>query len=988
MALNQNNNGVYYNVKVIDKETRNPIEDASVLFSINGSDITTNSEGMASTYFNADVDDICSCSVDAVGYQLEDGLTVPGKDRPDDYSNAVIELTPLNYYYYTIVVKDMSTGNPVPYADVCYSQLPYDNTPNRGITNRKGKFIYESNSNSRIYFWIEKNGYENSEYDSLPKGTFLPKITNSQELTFILKPTTNAKYYYTIAAKDSSGNGIPGVKVRTYDDFSFTVPRSLDIVALSDADDEIFYGLRDILAAVLNLDPENISIGDDLVNKFGVDYNDASEIIRLMDGEYNMNTSVEEFSDCNTVGDLVNFVKANCPYPYLEKTVYTTDENGLISHPSYSSKPDSIYVKGVALPSSSYTWKSETTGKLDPTLSKTSPGFTFTVSSYSSDTYYYNFKVIDMQTLKPLSDAKVTYKYNDEVLDTKMSSSDGNVKFSCSEERLYVTISKPGYVSYDAVDYSGNVSSSYIYNINLSQKHTIRVIDHLGEPAPNVYVSIFKYDKYGRKRYATAAGKYKTYSTGYIDYIGDDVYTESIKNSVYAGVLNYDKANESLLIKPLISVKNITITLTVPPEDEGVDVSDFEKFNEVSVNRIKSNISAGNVDEGDESKVTYNTKDFKINILDPDSVSTYDIFTSSPVIINNNNKSVVGSVQMDMKEDINDLRIKVLNRYSGYYNPIFKDVFFYKDLTVMDEDLHGVKCPFSNTEFDYDYKDNYGKFGVIDNMWFHKVNDDNAKIINTLNPYYPLIGQYALDKREYNIFESNWDADHYTKQLNVDTSERCTNIVSMKEGLGLFGSKYLNVPEQIEICGVTLGDGDWDGGWNDDWITNPDGCPGEVMFKEVNDNSVDFYFFFRKRILRYFRDKLKEEFESNISPHYSFGKFGIDDDIDEYVSKNVLRLYKLDKVRVFIRRTKKGQHNSKIENDYTTYLQYIPDPKTGELVELTKDNLGYFKSHGFVEINTVTMTKMNRDDFDRKLVYNLRNGCKEDFGFSFILKKI
>ena len=196
----------------------------------------------------------------------------------------------------------------------------------------------------------------------------------------------------------------------------------------------------------------------------------------------------------------------------------------------------------------------------------------------------------------------------------------------------------------------------------------------------------------------------------------------------------------------------------------------------------------------------------------------------------------------------------------------------------------------------------------------------------------------------------------------------------------MFGSKYLNVPNMITISGFQLGDDEnWKGEWNDDWVTNPDGCPGEVMFKEVNNNSVDFYFFFKKRILRYFYEKLKDVFEKYMGGDFTFGKAGVEDDIYEYVSKNVLKLYKLEKVKVFVRRKKRGVHNNKIENDYTKYLE-----KDGRQV---CDN-EYFRSHGFVEINNIRLSKINRDDFDRKLVYNLRNGCEEEFGFSFMIKKI
>ena len=87
---------------------------------------------------------------------------------------------------------------------------------------------------------------------------------------------------------------------------------------------------------------------------------------------------------------------------------------------------------------------------------------------------------------------------------------------------------------------------------------------------------------------------------------------------------------------------------------------------------------------------------------------------------------------------------------------------------------------------------------------------------------------------------------------------------------------------------------------------------------------------------------------------------------------------------MFVRRTKKGQHNNRITNNYVKYVEY-EDPDENDSKEVS---VKFFKTHGFVECNNITMSKENRDDFDRKIVYNLRTGVKEDFGFGFILKKI
>lgn len=406
---------------------------------------------------------------------------------------------------------------------------------------------------------------------------------------------------------------------------------------------------------------------------------------------------------------------------------------------------------------------------------------------------------------------------------------------------------------------------------------------------------------------------------------------------------------------------NNTTTICISPKNEDLnDTSDknttIEKFQSLSAYHIKNKIN-------NSINTDYRTIDgeFKIKVLDPDSVNTYDVFTSVPVVMSDE-ENIIGSVDICLKSNANDLKLKTINRYSGYYNPIFKDITFYDNY-----DLDG-ELPYSNTSFDNDYEDDYGKFGVINNMWIHKVNeDDSTKIVSYLEPYYPLIGQYALDYKDYNLFSSNWDKDYYTKQLDILHSETCDNINSMKNGLCMFGSKYLNTPKVIEIECL---DGCED--WNDEWVTDPNGCSGEMMYKEKS-NSVEFYFFLKKRILRHFYEKLEPEFKKYIADDKSYGETGLEDDINAYVEKNILKLYKLDKIRVFVKRTKSGIPDNQIENDYTSYI----NKSNNELIE-----------SGFEEINTISMTKISLDDFDRKVVYNLKTQMKEEFGFSFTISKI
>lgn len=371
-----------------------------------------------------------------------------------------------------------------------------------------------------------------------------------------------------------------------------------------------------------------------------------------------------------------------------------------------------------------------------------------------------------------------------------------------------------------------------------------------------------------------------------------------------------------------------------------------DEYNKLSVCSVKSRISK--VDDMTDIKIT-----------NPDSVNSLDVFTVSPVVIQNGSNSIT-SVELVPKFKADDFSLRILNRYSGYYNPIFKDILFYDNFSESDI--------FSNTAFDPDYADDFGSFGIINDMWFHKVNETRYMgILGDLEPCYPLSGQYALDFADYNIFSSNWDIGYHTRQLDLEHSEKCSNIGSMKDGLCMFGSKYLNTPDMIEIECFDIGDGiEWDEGR----LKSEYG--GEVMVKELGSN-VNFYFFLHRRIRRFLREKLRPEFKKYINPERSYGEAGLDDDIDEYIEKNVIRLYELTKIRTFVRREKAAVPDSGIENEYEKYLGY------------DIDNL---KKNGFHEIKNVSLSKITTDDFDRKLVYNMRTGEKESFGFSFIITKI
>lgn len=876
------------------------------------------------------------------------------------YINEDIEIFDRNLQYYKIQVTEENTHQPIPGVMVVY-----DDTMGSLNTDQDGITFWWSDM-ATCWCTLTKPGYglvRNSKV--MPVAN---EYSNPREIT-MKKTSAAAGYNYKVIVKDNDTNlPISGARIIVWNMSNIVIDPDLHRVTQSDG--TCVYYSEDQSRVKFTAEINGYNNSDKIVADGSPDIPTLTTILLKKNSQahYYYVISVKDTTGTpvkNAGFKLYKDFGYNTPYDSL---THTTDLSGMmvIDMDTLPSKPADLYADGVSLPSG-YEWDTVTRGKLSATLSDTSVGLAITVKPYAVATvYYYNIKVTDSVSGAAVKDVSATFTYDGQVLSKKTSDSNGIVYFSSNYSSVKLVLSIPGYATgYEAgVNLTGSSTEGSYRHIVIKPDNTINVQYENNTPADNVYVKIYTVDE---AKNSIKLGTYKTDSNGYLKTIPASYFDMGILKAVVVGYPNI------FVLQPGPN------TLTINRRESSSQEQDtkLEKYSKMSVNGVKMNINSDKVIyEGDDDT-------YRIKILDPDSVTTFDIFTSLPVMMyNSKKKNVIGSVDVGLKPDVNDLRLKVINRYSGYYNPIFKDILFYNNFWVNMKQL-----PYTNASFDYEYKDNQGSFGFINNMWFHKVNDNkDLNLVNTLTPYYPLTGQYALDYRDYNIFSSNWDMNYYTRQTGIDTSELCNNIASMKNGLCMFGSKYLNVPETIVINGLTLGDDkEWYGEWNDEWITNPEGCPGEMMYKEVNNNSVDFYFFLTKRIIRYMTDKLYEEFKKYVAEGNSFGKPGIEDDIEEYVKKNVLKLYKLEKVRMFVRRTKKGLHNSRIENDYTGYLEYYRDGKTGDYMPV---DVSYFRKHGFAEVNTVTLTKMNRDDFDRKLVYNLRNGAREEFGFCFILKKI
>ncbi len=464
-----------------------------------------------------------------------------------------------------------------------------------------------------------------------------------------------------------------------------------------------------------------------------------------------------------------------------------------------------------------------------------------------------------------------------------------------------------------------------------------------------------------------------------------EYYKSDISADIESGVI-YIREGESIKNAGANgeSIENLRVAIEIKDKfDTNLDslaLKDyFSVFNQLSAYSISESIN------GDYNVKYYSTTEdnkYKIRVIDPDSIEIKDIYEVMPVKITQNNKNVLGSVEIKRKRNVDKIGVRVINRYSGFYNPIFNDILYYDDYTY-DRIVGRLKnttkftLPYSNTNIDYDYSDKYGDFGIIKNLYYHKTNVSRSdKILSSINPIYPAINEYTLDYKDYNIFSSSWDEGYFTTQDNLDTRSICEGIGSMKDGLCMFGSKYLNLPDSIFID--TFENGIF---WSENMMDIVDDTDIEMMYKEINNRTVKYYLFVEKRLKRYLSEHLLEVFSKYINKKYSFGNKGtIEDDVNEYVEKNLLRLYKVDKIYMYVKDERMGMNNKMIVNEYLKFVDKNNEFKI-------KNGFPVKSSYGNIELINSVFSMSKISEFDREITYNLKPGFKEYFGFGVSIKR-
>ncbi len=355
-------------------------------------------------------------------------------------------------------------------------------------------------------------------------------------------------------------------------------------------------------------------------------------------------------------------------------------------------------------------------------------------------------------------------------------------------------------------------------------------------------------------------------------------------------------------------------------------------------------------------------------------------------------------------------RITPIARHAGYYEPYALSLLSFRDpyqnldfenvtggasstgSALIPDTAYKIKvmelCKYKNSQFNSSDEN----FGQIQNFFYHKVNEEDPSSILELSresafpSLYPLINEIGIDYRDFYLFSSNWEPSYFTKSIDKSQIQSVIGTRSMFERKSFFGSKYLKVPETIvletfkpdpfikaairqpSLIKGTFMHQDQASVTVNKRIIRSEGVRQVRAVKKKPSAPVEtFYLFNEKRLIEYLFPSIKQEFQKYINPLFGWGNLEtLDDDVEQYIRENILKLYKIDKIEFYslASRTKAG-------SDYTT----------AELTNAEKVN------NGLTINDNIASKTLNTNPFDLKLIYNKRTGFSESYGFSVTIVK-
>jgi hypothetical protein len=389
-------------------------------------------------------------------------------------------------------------------------------------------------------------------------------------------------------------------------------------------------------------------------------------------------------------------------------------------------------------------------------------------------------------------------------------------------------------------------------------------------------------------------------------------------------------------------------------DTEAVKYITIEEDGTENLNRFILNIEAGN---------NINKSSDLISLPDPNKPDSYKV---SP-----------GQVGYYVDDRGQESYNTMLVRMSGEYSPLIKKVATFTDIyrpykttqEVVDNKEEERELLIYNRYnrlgivfASYIMQGEY-KYGIIEDLFYHKVNPEKAdsilKLSNTSSnlPLYPLIGEVAIDKRDINIFRSSWEDDFYTKNGSNKQKVNVSGTNSTYEESAFLAST-LNLPKnQYEITKynnikTTSSIEDMKS------IKSARNYIGDlVTYEDLDRFYIDMYINNTLTNLL-ITDDAGISIRKYVVPSKSYGdKTTIDDDIKKYIEVNLLKLLNIDDIKIYTKDTKLIQKS--------------------EILSI--NSLNDILDSGFKDDKNFTIEYNIQNPLNIKLIYNKRPGFRQQF---------
>jgi len=255
-------------------------------------------------------------------------------------------------------------------------------------------------------------------------------------------------------------------------------------------------------------------------------------------------------------------------------------------------------------------------------------------------------------------------------------------------------------------------------------------------------------------------------------------------------------------------------------------------------------------------------------------------------------------------------------------------------------------------------------WGIIKNHFYHKVNEDNSTGVTKLSesseflPQYPLIGEIAIDKKDVNVFRSSWEQDYYRTALAGGEFNSAPGTLSTVESRSYLASTVMKLKESYTITSFTFSNvGTFE---NLDRILKNNSHTTNVVFAEDSEKVyIDFY------MTDLISDVLSDigvanEIKKYVSEDASFqNKTDLSDDVKSYVNNNLVSLFSIDEVELYVRKTQ------------------------SEITQLNPvESLDQINNGGFeIDIN-YTLVQHKQRPVNFRLIYN------KSLGYSYVMRPV